>query len=68
MDKDEEQALRKELEGLRKKHRELDTAIDRLAQTDKTDPVQLQFLKKQKLSLRDRIRDIENRLLPDIIA
>jgi hypothetical protein len=68
MDIDEERALRDELDKLRRKHRELDAAIDRLSQADKTDPVQLQLLKKQKLALKDRIRDIENRLLPDIIA
>ena len=68
MDEDEERALRDELDELRRKHRELDTAIENLAQADKTDPVQLQLLKKQKLALKDRIRDIENRLLPDIIA
>jgi hypothetical protein len=68
MDAEDERALRKELEKLRQKHRELAATIDRLAETDRTDPVQLQLLKKQKLALKDRIAEVENRLLPDIIA
>lgn len=68
MDADEERRLREELQRLRQKHRELGATIDRLAETNRTDPVQLQFLKKQKLALKDRIAEVENRLLPDIIA
>ena len=68
MDAEDERALRKELEKLRQKHRELAATIDRLAETDRTDPVQLQLLKKQKLALKDRIAEVENRLLPDITA
>lgn len=68
MDAEDERALRRELEKLRQKHRELAATIDRLAETDRTDPVQLQLLKKQKLALKDRIAEVENRLLPDIIA
>jgi len=68
MDSDDEARLRGELERLRQRHRELDSTIERLLETDKTDPVQLQLLKKQKLALKDRITEIENRLLPDIIA
>lgn len=68
MDSDDERKLREELELLRQRHRELDSTIKRLLETDKTDPVQLQLLKKQKLALKDRITEIENRLLPDIIA
>ena len=68
MDQEDERTLRKELERLQQQHRELNTTIERLLGTDKTDPVQLQFLKKQKLALKDRIVEIENRLLPDIIA
>jgi hypothetical protein len=68
MDADDETRLREELERLRQKHRELADTIDRLAATDRIDPVQLQLLKKQKLALKDRIAEVENRLLPDIIA
>jgi hypothetical protein len=68
VDAEDERALRRELEKLRQKHRELAATIDRLAETDRTDPVQLQLLKKQKLALKDRIAEVENRLLPDIIA
>jgi hypothetical protein len=68
MDADDERQLREELERLRQKHRDLAATIDRLGETARTDPVQLQLLKKQKLALKDRIAEVENRLLPDIIA
>ena len=49
-------------------HRDLDTAIQALIESGKSDVLQIQRLKKQKLHLRDRISQMENDLLPDIIA
>lgn len=56
------------LARLRQEHRDLDAAIDALHETGRADHLQIQRLKKQKLSLKDRISDLEDRLLPDIIA
>lgn len=67
MDNDEAQ-IRQELDALRQKHRELDATIDALSDAGRTDPIQLQRLKKRKLALKDRIAALEDRLLPDIIA
>lgn len=64
---DEEAMMRVELEGLRERHRDLDQAIDALAERG-TDPFAVRRLKKRKLALRDRIADLEDRLTPDIIA
>ncbi len=49
-------------------HRDLDMAIQALIESGKSDIIQIQRLKKQKLLLRDRITALENDLLPDIIA
>jgi hypothetical protein len=68
MTHEEERALREELARLQQEHRDLDAAIAALALSPGSDLIQVQRLKKRKLVLRDRIRDIEDRLTPDIIA
>jgi hypothetical protein len=68
MTKEEERTLREQLARLRQEHRDLDAAIAALAASPGSDVIQVQRLKKRKLHLRDRIRDIEDRLTPDIIA
>jgi len=49
-------------------HRDIDTAIQAMIETGKSDMIQIQRLKKRKLLLRDRITLLEDELLPDIIA
>jgi hypothetical protein len=65
-------AERRELEGilarLRQEHRDLDAAIEALHNAPGADVLQVQRLKKRKLQLRDRIRQVEDQLTPDIIA
>ncbi len=65
---DESKALRVELERLRQEHRDLDEATTAMAASALADPIRLQRLKKRKLALKDRIAEIEDILLPDIIA
>ncbi len=66
---DETEALmRKQLEDLQLEHRDLDDVIQHLIDTRPFDQIQIQRLKKRKLSLKDQIRKLESRLLPDIIA
>lgn len=60
--------LRSQLALLRQEHRDLDAAIDALAEGGRSDPLQLQRFKKKKLSLKDKIAKLEDALLPDIIA
>ena len=63
-----EEVLRVELEVLRREHRDLDDAIHALEETGRGDQLTLKRLKKQKLSLKDKIVRIEDQVTPDIIA
>lgn len=56
------------LELLRIDHRDLDSAIAALVDAGSTDQMQVARLKKRKLRLRDEIAQLEDRLVPDIIA
>jgi hypothetical protein len=63
-----EQEMRKRLEVMRIEHRDLDAAIDALTLAGSTDQLQIARLKKRKLKLKDQISQIEDYLIPDIIA
>ena len=62
------EALKAKLAALKTEHRDLDDVIARIADQRPFDQLQLQRLKKRKLSLKDQISKIESELLPDIIA
>jgi hypothetical protein len=53
---------------LRAEHRDLDAAIIALGVAGVPDQLQLARLKKRKLRLRDEIIQIEDQMVPDIIA
>lgn len=63
-----DEVLRVKLEVLKREHRDLDEAISALVNAAHPDQLRLVRLKKQKLSLKDQIARIEDRLTPDIIA
>jgi hypothetical protein len=63
-----EDVLRVELEVFRREHRDLDEAITALVERGTADQVTIKRLKKQKLALKDKIAQIEDKLTPDIIA
>jgi len=63
-----EDVLRVELEELKREHRDLDDAISALQESRRADQLRLSRLKKQKLGLKDKIAQIEDKLTPDIIA
>jgi hypothetical protein len=63
-----EEELRKRLSALKIEHRDLDAAIDALKASGSTDQLQIARLKKRKLLLKDQIAQIEDYLIPDIIA
>jgi hypothetical protein len=65
---EEEQEIRRELAELRQEHRDLDLAIDAMAESGTVDTIRIQRMKKRKLALKDRIAALEDRRLPDIIA
>ncbi len=62
-----EDVLRVELDTFRSEHRELDKEIKTLEESG-GDAFTIQRLKRQKLALKDRIKAIEDRITPDIIA
>lgn len=64
----DESETQRRLEALRTEHRDLDMAIDALRGTGSADQLQLARLKKRKLRLRDEITQLEDQLVPDIIA
>ena len=66
--KPDEVAARAKLAELMQEHRDLDAAIDALALNGNPDQLALSRLKKRKLQPKDEITEINNSLLPDIIA
>ena len=60
--------LRVKLEVMRQEHRDLDEAIAALQERGSSDMLTIKRLKKQKLALKDRITQLQDRILPDIIA
>jgi hypothetical protein len=65
---DETEALKKKLSDLKAEHRQLDDEISGLLKSGTFDQLEIQRLKKRKLSLKDKILQVKSRLLPDIIA
>lgn len=62
------ESLEEKLAELKQEHQDLDDVIDRMMHQTPVDFIQMQRLKKRKLSLKDMIQKIESDLLPDIIA
>ncbi|EBA04286.1 hypothetical protein RB2150_07283 [Rhodobacterales bacterium HTCC2150] len=62
------EVLRVKLAVLKREHRDLDDAIEALQATARADQLALKRLKKQKLSLKDRISVLQDEITPDIIA
>jgi hypothetical protein len=65
---DQTEVLKVKIEVLKREHRDLDEAIHALESRGPADILTIRRLKKQKLMLKDQIRVLEDRLLPDIIA
>ncbi len=64
----DQEELHVRIKTLLQEHRDLDAAIHSLALSATADQLQLRRLKKRKLWLKDRISQLEDQLLPDIIA
>lgn len=60
--------IRAKLEELRMQHRDLDDVIARIIEEVPFDQIRMQRMKKRKLQLRDQIANLEDQLIPDIIA
>ncbi len=61
-------ALQQRIVEMKLEHRDLDTAIDRLAADPAHDELQLRRLKRRKLLLKDQIARIEREIDPDVLA
>ena len=61
-------SLKKKLDSLIVEHRDLDDVIGVVSSSHAIDLMKLKRLKKRKLSIKDEIRYIQSKLLPDIIA
>jgi len=61
-------ALQQRIVELKMEHRDLDTAIDRLAAVAAHDELQLRRLKRRKLLLKDQIARLERDIDPDVLA
>jgi hypothetical protein len=64
----EDKVLREKLAQLKQEHRDLDEAILALEAAQERDQLHITRLKKRKLVLKDEIAQLEDQLLPDIIA
>jgi hypothetical protein len=53
---------------LREEHRDLDAAIAALGEAVIPDQLQIARMKRRKLRLKDEIKQLEDQLIPDIIA
>ncbi|MDX2265662.1 MAG: DUF465 domain-containing protein [Hyphomicrobiales bacterium] len=64
----DDQGLREALARLKQAHRTLDEDIKRAEAEGGVDQLMLSRLKKRKLTLKDEIARLEDKLVPDIIA
>ena len=68
LDPSEAARIRAEIAVLREEHQDLDDAVRALEALPMPDQLQIARLKKKKLTLRDAIAKLEDKLTPDIIA
>ncbi|MCV0394513.1 MAG: YdcH family protein [Rhizobiaceae bacterium] len=67
MSEQEQADLRLEYARLKQDHADLDAAITAMIAVG-GDPLRIQRLKKKKLAMKDRLLELEDKLIPDIIA
>ena len=65
---DNHSKIKDKLNDLINQHSELDDAIERINEAIPFDQIKLQRLKKRKLVLKDEIKKLKSKILPDIIA
>ena len=67
MSEQEQADTRLEHARIKQEHADFDAAINAMIATG-CDPLQIQRMKKKKLALKDRLSQLEDRIIPDIIA
>ncbi|MBX9465712.1 MAG: YdcH family protein [Aquamicrobium sp.] len=67
MSEQEQAEIRLEFAKVKQEHMDFDAAINAMIAVG-CDPLQIQRMKKKKLTLKDRMQQLEDRIIPDIIA
>ncbi len=67
MSEQEQAEIRLEFAKAKQEHMDFDAAINAMIAMG-CDPLQIQRMKKKKLTLKDRMQRLEDRIIPDIIA
>ena len=67
MSDQEQAAIRLEFARLKQEHADFDAAINAMIAMG-CEALQVQRMKKKKLGIKDRLKDLEDRIIPDIIA
>ena len=67
MSEQEQAGIRLEFARLKQEHADFDAAINAMIAIG-CDALQIQRMKKKKLAIKDRLKDLEDRVIPDIIA
>ena len=67
MSEQEQAEIRLEYSRLKQEHADFDAAINAMIATG-CDPLQIQRMKKKKLALKDKLKVLDDRIVPDIIA
>ena len=67
MSEQEQAEIRLEFAKLKQDHTDFGAAIDAMAAMG-CDALQIQRMKKKKLALKDKLKELEDRIIPDIIA
>jgi hypothetical protein len=67
MSEQEQAEIRLQFARLKQEHADFDAAINAMMAVG-CDPLQIQRMKKKKLALKDRLQQLEDRIIPDIIA
>lgn len=67
MSEQEQAEIRLQFARLKQEHADFDAAINAMIATG-CDPLQIQRMKKKKLTLKDRLQELEDKIIPDIIA
>ena len=67
MSEQEQAEVRLEFAKVKQEHADYDAAIGAMLATG-CDALQIQRMKKKKLALKDRLKELEDQIIPDIIA
>jgi hypothetical protein len=67
MSEQDQAELRLQYARLKQDHTDFDAAINAMIATG-CDPIQIQRMKKKKLQLKDKLLELHDKVIPDIIA